>query len=103
MDRFKNHLKQAVCPEIWKKDWPGRARAKILYFVSDRAGLGQKLQFLFRAGPAQSRDFFLYFGPGRAEVEAVQAGPEKSGPCRPLVWLLVTLHICDKQLYSFNQ
>ena len=80
MDRFKNHLNWAVWAEIWKKrNWPGRARAKILYFVSGRAGpgsgwnvnfsfwsgwarteisiflscragLGQKFQFLFRAG-----------------------------------------------------
>ena len=29
----------------------GRARAKILYFISGRAALGPKFQFPFRAGP----------------------------------------------------
>ena len=44
-----------------EKNWPGRVRAEILYFVSDRVGLRPKFQFLFQAD--------------RAETAAIQAGP----------------------------
>ena len=64
-------IKTPSCNKRFKKgNWPGQARAKILYFVSGRAGLGPKFQFL---GPG--RNFFLYFGPGRAEIVPMPDGP----------------------------
>ena len=67
-----------------KKNWSGRTRAKILYFVSGRAGLGPKFQFLFRAGPGSGLNFNFPFGPGRAVLGRkfqflCRAGP---GPSR---------------------
>ena len=68
-----------------EKNWSGRARAKILHFVSGRArteilislsgwaGLGPKYLFFFRAGAE-----ICIFTSGRA-------GPEKSSPRRLLV------------------
>ena len=82
---LKNHLNQAVWDEIGEKI--GRARANIFYFVSGRAGLGPKFQFLFRAGQDCSHA-------GRAQSE-------KSGPCRPLVLphnqrsLFIDIKLCD--------
>ena len=52
---------------------PGRALAKILYFVSGRAGLGPKFQFPFRARPGS--DLTLIFLTGRA-------GPGLKNPTR---------------------
>ena len=67
MDRFLNHLNQAVWAES-EKNWPGQGQ--ILYFVSGRAGFGPKFEFPFRAGPG--RNFFSLF---RAKIVAKRAGP----------------------------
>ena len=69
-------------PKSEKKIGVSLTRDKILYFVS--AGLGQKFGFLFRT------EILIWPGPKffsllRAEIAVMRAGPEKSGPCRPLL------------------
>ena len=78
-----------------KKNWPGRARAKILYFVSGRAGLRPKFQFRF--GPGSGLNFNFPIRPGPKFFSLLRAGPrfqscglgwawtKKSCPCRPLI------------------
>ena len=59
---------------------PGRAPAKILYFVSGRAGLRLKFQFSSRAGPGSGRNFSFPFGPGRAWIEILISLSGRAGP-----------------------
>ena len=78
-------LKQSCLGRNRKKNWPGWARAKILYFVSRRAKLGRNFNLPFGLGRAWTkilisflgpgRNFFLYFGLDRAEILAMRAGP----------------------------
>ena len=85
------------------KGWqlPLEVWAKILYFVSRRAGFGLKFQFPSWTGPGSDLNFNFSFRPGwdfshagRAEIFfftlglveilAMRARSEKSGPCRRL-------------------
>ena len=52
------------------------------------AGLGPNLQFLFRVGPGLGQNFYFYFGPGRAEIGAIQAGPVPKKIRKPLMQAL---------------
>ena len=58
--------------EIGKKNWAGRARAKILYFVSDWAEI--LISFSDRDGPGP-KFLFLLLAAGQAEIAAMRAGP----------------------------
>ena len=110
MDRFENRLNQAVWDENGKKI--GRARVKILYFVSGRAGLEPKFQFLFRARPGSDWNFNFFFAPGRnffsllragwAEIAALRAEPEKSGPCKPLAHAYMYRTICKNHIFGLK-
>ena len=67
----------------------GRARAKILYFVSGRAGLGPKFQFPFRARPGRARTEISISlsgrsGPGPKFFSLLQAGPGPVWKIRPV-------------------
>ena len=87
MDRFLNHLNEAIWDEIGKKlAGPGRARAKILFFVRVELGPGSDLNFNFSFGPVRARAeiFLLYFEPGRAKIVAMRAGPGLDWKIRPL-------------------
>ena len=92
---FTNHLNlSGPSRNRKKKNWPGRARAIILYNVSGRARLGPKFQFPFRAGPGsdiilnfsfrmdRARAKILFFTSGRAEIEAMRARPGLKNPAR---------------------
>ena len=88
MDRFQNHLSQAVSAKIGKKIGraepgpghnfifhfrPGRARAKISISLSGRAGLDLNYNFFLWLGPSEI--FFLYFWQGWAKIVVMRAGP----------------------------
>ena len=63
------HLNGPVLKSL-KTSCLGRNRKKIGW-----TGLGSKFQIPFRAGSGPARNFFLYFGPGRAEIVAMRAEP----------------------------
>ena len=65
-------------PKSEIKNWPGGPRAKVLYFVSGRAGPGSVRNFNFSFVPGRK---FFFFTSDRAEIAAMRAAP--AGPCRP--------------------
>ena len=66
-------LKSSCLDRNRKKNWPGQARAKILYFGSGQAGLGPKFQFPFS---------LLRTGPGWNCSHAGRVGPGLKNPAR---------------------
>ena len=65
-----------------QKNCPGRVRTKILCFVSGRAGLRTKFQFLCRAGPDPNFLFLLWAEPSRhcSHMDRAGPGPEEIRP-----------------------